>query len=360
MLLFGNTGTVKERDRWGLRGPVRTCQLQRAWFTRHCGADACETEERNDSTVLDFREDGSLARRSHRNPDGSEWTTTYEYDASRLTTVRTESGAALASLHISEYDAAGRLVRVITRSADGGDRIAESYEYDPDGRKKKTFYVDVANQRHDTQYGWGVEGTDSYYSSPGATTLTTLYNEHEQPTQLLFHDPTGRLLSRVEFSYDADANLIQEAQTNPQGMLPPEMLTAMNAAQLETVRAMLGAAGEPIRRMHRYDGNGRKVETRSRMGLLGGDLKTMVYNDHGDQIAEASEHEAREYGIDDEGRLTDAPISESVNRSEARFRYDYDAIGNWVRKAIEGRTNTEQEFTESSVERRTIEYFGPS
>jgi hypothetical protein len=94
------------------------------------------------------------------------------------------------------------------------------------------------------------------------------------------------------------------------------------------------------------------------MGLLGGEIKAMVYNRYGDQIAEVSEHEAREYGINDNGQLSDAPIKESVNRSEARFRYDYDANGNWVLKTVEARATKEQEFTESGVERRTIEYFG--
>ena len=51
-------------------------------------------------------------------------------------------------------------------TADAGDDglyKAESYEYDAAGRKKKTFYVDLAAQRPDTQYSWGVEGTDSSY-----------------------------------------------------------------------------------------------------------------------------------------------------------------------------------------------------
>jgi hypothetical protein len=142
--------------------------------------------------------------------------------------------------------------------------------------RRKRFTLTVAHQRPNTQYAWGAEGTDSCYSAPATATLTTLYNEREQPTHLLFYDATDRLLSRVEFSYDANANLIQEAQTNTVDTLPPEMLTTMNPAQLETVRAMLGAAGEPVRRMHRYDGNGRRIETRTRMGLLGGDIKTMV------------------------------------------------------------------------------------
>src|SRR5881396_1650963 len=84
-----------DRDRWGLRGQVRSCRLQRTWFSRRCGADLCETEERGDTTIVEFRPDGSLARRWQHNPDGSEWTSMYEYNgAGQLETVRTENGAS--------------------------------------------------------------------------------------------------------------------------------------------------------------------------------------------------------------------------------------------------------------------------
>jgi hypothetical protein len=350
-------GSTTERDGWGLRGPVHTCRIQRTWYFRRCGADACETEERGDTTTLEFRANGSLARNWHRNPDGSEWTTTSEYnDTGQRTTTRSENGAGLMDLQYYEYNTAGQLVRVIAQPNGGGDRIAESYDYDAGGRKKKTFYVDLAAQRPNTHYAWGIEGTDSNYSAPGAATLTTLYNERDQPTNLDFHDRAGRLLSRVEFRYDQDGNLIEEAQMNLAERLPPEILASLNQAQLEAVRALLGG-GEPIRRIHRYDEQGRRAETRSRMGLLGEDKKTVAYNDHGDQIEEISEHHQREYGMDDEGQLSDAPTSESASRSEARFCYDYDTFGNWVMKTIESRGGTDQDFTVSSVERRTISYF---
>ena len=348
---------MTEREGWGLRGPVRNCRLERTWYSRRCGADACDIEERGDTTTLDFRPDGSLNRHWHHNSDGSEWTMTYEHnDDGRLMTARTENASGVVDLQFYEYDAAGRLVRVIVRSKDD-DRTAESYEYDVAGRKKKTLHVDVAAQRPDTQYAWGVEGTDSCYSAPGATALTTLYDEREQPADLLFYDGVGRLLSRVEFSYDRDGNLIEEAQTRAAETLPPEMFTSLNEAQLKTVRAMLGAGDEPTRRQHRYNEQGRRAETRSRIGPLGSDTKTVAYNDHGDQSEEVFESEKQDYNIDDQGRLSDAPTRQSVSRSEARFRYEYDANGNWVRKTVGSRAANDQEFILSSVERRTVGYF---
>ncbi len=350
--------SMTERERWGLWGTVHSCRLQRTWYSRQCGADACDTEERGDTTVLEFRADGALVRRSHHNPDGSEWTTTYEYnDAGRLTAARSEDGRGLVDIQIYEYDTPGRLIRVLARSQGGGDRIVESYAYSETGGKKKTLHVDVAAQRPDTHYAWGVEGTDSAYSAPGAATLETRYNERDQPTDVFFRNTAGRLLSRVEFHYDEAGHMVEEVQTNGEEALPPEMLASLNQTQLETVRALFGAGGKPIQRTHRYDGQGRRAETRSRIGPLGGDSKTTSYNDHGDQIREVHEHEAREYGIDDEGRLADTPTRESVSRSEARFRYDYDARGNWVLKIVEGRGYADQDFTLSSLERRTITYF---
>jgi YD repeat-containing protein len=169
--------SMTEHERWGLRGPVHSCRLQRTWYSRRCGADACDTEERGDSTMLEFRADGAVARCSHHHPDGSEWTTTYEYnDAGRLTTAGSDNGGVLVDLQVYEYDTRGRLIRVFARPQGGADRIVESYEYSDTGGKKKTLYADVAAQRPDTYYAWGVEGTDSSYSAPGAATLTTLYH----------------------------------------------------------------------------------------------------------------------------------------------------------------------------------------
>jgi YD repeat-containing protein len=307
--------------------------------------------------MLEFRADGAPARRSHQNPDGSEWTVAYEYnDAGRLVIARSENGTGLVDLQLYEYDTAGRLVRVLARIQSGDDRIAEEYEYYATGGKKKVLYVDQVAQRPGTHYAWGVEGTDRAYSAPGAARLTTLYNECDQPTDLLFHDKTGRQLSRVEFRYDGDGHLVEEAQTNTEEVLPPEMLASLNQAQFETVRALFGASGEPIRCTHRYDREGRRTETRSQFGQLGSDIKRMVYNDYEDQIQEIWEHEERDYGIDDDGRLSDTPTREKVSQSEARFRYDYDPHGNWVVKIVESRAGTRQDFNLSSVERRTITY----
>jgi YD repeat-containing protein len=292
------------------------------------------------------------------NPDGSESKITHEYDdAGRLTMARTESEAGVQNLQVHEYDNAGRLLRVLARNTDGNDRMVESYEYDASGRKIKTRYADVATQRPDTHYAWGVEGTDSVYSAPGAAKLITLHNDRDQPTKLSFHDIGDREVSRVEFRYNDAGRLIEEAQTMSEEVLPPEMLASLNPAQLETARKLFGFGSGSLRRTHAYDDQGRRIETRSDLGPLGFDRKTVTYNEHDDPVTEIGEHQERECAIDDEGRIAQSPARETVSRSETRFHYEYDSQGNWVSKTVEGRAGTEGDFAISAVERRTITYF---
>jgi hypothetical protein len=305
-----------------------------------------------------YRADGSLARQLRHNPDGSEWTSTYVYDdMGRLKTVRRENAAGDANVQVYEYDTAGRLARILSPLKDGRDRIAESYEYDTAGRRKKTVYVDMAKHQPNLSVSWAVEGTDSAYSAPGATTLTTLYNDRDQPAEFLFYDGAGRLLSRIEFRYDDAGNLVEEAQTNTTEVLPPEMLKSLSPAQIEKVRSVLGAAGDPIRRTHSYDEQGRRVGSRWGMGMLGGWRKTITYNDHGDSVEEILDHDQKEYRIDNRGKVSDAPTKASAGCSETRLRYDYDARGNWIKKTVECRSGRDGDFMRSSVELRAIEYF---
>ncbi len=349
---------MADRDLWDLRGPVRACRIQRAWYTRRCGTEACETAEGGDVSAVEFRTDGSLTQSWHRNPDGSEWTSTYEYnDRGRLTEVRMGNEGGVDNLRSYSYDSLERLTRVTDRTQGGGERISESYEYDDACCKRKTNYDDATVQRPNTLRGWAVEGTDTMYAAAGATMMTTLYNDRGQPTGLILYNGAGNPLSRVEFRYDHNGNLVEEAQTNAEAMLPPGVPTSMNPARLETVRRLLGVGGEPIRRTHRYNDEGRRIATRQRIVPFGEDRKTMAYNDRGDRAEEVSEHEQREFTLDEEGRLTAIPSKASVSRSEARFRYEYDAHGNWVMKTVGCRYGADQDYTVTSVERRTLDYF---
>jgi hypothetical protein len=82
----------------------------------------------------------------------------------------------------------------------------------------------------------------------------------------------------------------------------------------------------------------------------------MTYNSHGDLLEELSACEQSNWSIDEHGQLLDSANKTSVSRSEARFQYDYDARGNWVKKVVESRGGTDLEFRVSTVEERTLTY----
>ncbi len=293
-------------------------------------------------TSLEFRPDGQLAHQHHRNPDGSEWTTTYEYNpADRLFCIRNESSAGQVNLTFHEYDAVGRLTRVFTRPHGTSEHTLETYEYDSEGRKSKTRLADPRI------HAWGVEGSNTVYPSKGAAKVVTSYNHRDQPAELLFQDQSGGLLSRVDFQYDLDGNLIEETQTDS-AAIPSGLTQEATAAHLEAVRALIG----PIHKVHTYDQQGHRVHTRIRIGQLSNETTSRTYNDHGDEIEVICESISRGYNLDDEGRVSEVPSEERVTRSETVFRYEYDARGNWTMKAIQ---SPGAEL--STIESRTITYF---
>lgn len=331
-----------DRERWGLRGPVRSCRLERTWSSDRAG------DEHHDAAVLEFRPDGALVSHWHQNHDGSSWKTTHEYDdLGRLARVRTENATGEHTVQIYEYDGQGRLFRIVERTP-AGERVAERYDYDVSGRKQKTYNVDNALQQSGVHYALGTDGSDISFSVPGAATIVTLHDDRDRPHEVAFHDGPGALLMRIEFVYDAAGHLMEERVMRTVDALPPEMRAQMNPAELEAVRRIMGSPSEPGRVVHRYDERGRRVETRSRLlGPVGDHRKTIVYNDYGDPVEEIIDDERREYDIGDSGELIERQDSMTRHRSEARFDYEYDDRGNWVKKAVEG----------GSIERRTLVYY---
>jgi hypothetical protein len=143
---------------------------------------------------------------------------------------------------------------------------------------------------------FGVDGTDAAYGSPGATSITSIYDEHGRPIELLFHDSGETLITRIDLRYDERGNLVEEVCS--QQKLPPEMLAQIRPEQLEARMRFT------IRRQHRYDEQNRRIETSSNIAPNNTDLQTFAYKDHGDVIPTISESSHTEYAVGEEGTLT--------------------------------------------------------
>lgn len=333
---------MTDRERWDLRGAVRTCWSERTRCSFRGGGEACEKEERGDATLAEFRPDGALRYRRHNNPDGSEWVCYYDYtDSGRLLAIRHSSADGQTSRQDYEYDAAGRPARLVASDAAGQRHVAETYSYDAAGRKSKTVNVDRESQKPGVGYFWGVEGVETSYSAQGCAAVITHYDERERPSELVFRDAAGELLSRVSFRYDAAGRLIEEAQRTEVRALPARLLPDLTPGQFADLTRFLGAGKVPNGTTYRYNERGCRVERVRRLGGVLADRETAVFNEQGDKIASTTEP----------GELAGS------DACEALFRYQYDGHGNWVEKITEYRTGPQRDFNVSAIERRTLTYF---
>jgi|tagenome__1003787_1003787.scaffolds.fasta_scaffold20864264_2 YD repeat-containing protein len=347
---------MTDRDRWGVRGPVKRIEAQRIWYAPLCGTDQCAAAERGDLNVVEFRRNGALVEHTGRNPDGSEHSARYEYDsADRLVAVTFTSTTGSPMVRRHEYDETGRLLRIVERGQDGHDHVAETHAYGAMGVRTKTTAINPATDRAGFM-SWAVDGTDVSYSAPGATALTTIYDARSLVTEALLLDAGGGTLGRVEFRYDDAGHLVEETFSRDDPLAG--MADAMNPAEANALRALLGGEGGVSRRLYTYDANGRRIGTVSSLcGPLGRERRTMAYNQRGDQVEDISESDERHMNIDDDGHLIDDPTGATTSRSEARIDYEYDERGNWIRKTVLARNALDRDFIASSVEQRAIAYY---
>src|SRR5207249_3043185 len=187
--------------------------------------------------------------------------------------------------------------------------------------------------------------TDAAYGAPGATSITSIYDEHSRPIEHLFHDSTGELVTRIDLRYDERGNLVEEVCTHQK--IPADIVAHITPEQLQAVQMMF-----TFRRRHCYDEQDRRIETSSYMVPNDLDRETCAYNDYGDVISQISESSHTEYTIGEEGGPTPKPDSTRSHRSQTQFRYQYDSHGNWIEKIVETPGGPIW-----SIERRTISYF---
>jgi hypothetical protein len=302
-----------------------------------------EKGEQRATTTIEFREDGACELRRVHDPQGLEWMTVYEFDdAGRLTAMRADGPSGWSETRVFEYDSEARIRRVLVRSPGGNERVAESYAYDPAGLKTQTKYLD---SNRSSEGFWAIEGTDACFAARGAVTITTYFDAEDRPTAALFRDRHDDIVNRVNLRYDSAGHLIEEeAMAEP---MPPEL------------RHFPGLDPGPMRRLFRYDDQGRRTEMIGPWGPLGVLRLTTSYNELGDESWVFSEDRDQEYDLDERGYPSStAPTRVNVRRSWTRFNRLYDAQGNWTHLALETRTDADGDFCVSERMRRTITYFG--
>jgi hypothetical protein len=243
---------------------------------------------------------------------------------------------------------------------DGVQRMAEACSYDSAGRKTKVNFLDP--HRPDILHGHNIEGSENFYSAPGAVTLTVHYDESHQPIEGLFHDGDRHLISRVVFIRDSNGRLLSEDNYfGEQGLFPDlkKRLEGIATEYQESATDFLNKLFSPTQSFmstkYEYDPNGKTISRARVMSALSEERTVFRYDDHGNPIEETTEDYNREAGIDENGELRAA--AENTRKYQMRFEYRYDAQGNWTERIVWNRHEPNPDFQRSNVERREISYY---
>jgi YD repeat-containing protein len=345
---------MSDRDKAGLRGPVKTL-LQEDTFSRPDGQQLLTT------TTTTYTPDGRILEERTKNPDGSEWVTSYTYrpDGRLLKTVTGNAGSTDKSETTYLYDEAGRLVAVKS-----GDKIQTRYQYDDTGRKSAIESYDSKPLPPNTAYAAHWEGTDlGFVPSPGSK-VTTVYNEQGVATGAQFFDAEGNLVGHIVRKFDPEGRVIAEEQAAdaPQVNLPEELRSKLNPEQMKSVGAMIAGMQNSVI-SYSYDAQGRVTE-RHRSGGVGDQVTMTTLNDHGDKASERVTTVIRS----DTGpwNLTEAGAFIPAGRphppqpplmSETQYTYQHDQYGNWTEQTIVARSQPDEAFRPGAVIRRKLTYY---
>ncbi len=357
---------MSDLAKWKVHGPVKTLKSEVATWDR----DQQDWQTAEHVTVVSFHPDGTISTTDAHNPDGSiahsRWLCD---DAGRTIELHSWMNDGPIGRTVYVYDEGGRPIRTTHLSPDGTSTEVEAYNYDSDGRKTKVWFLprNVDDSECSTSgacgatTGYSIEGTDSAYRVPGASTMTTTYDERNLPTKVSFQDANGRPLSYVILTQDSAGRLISEEfhqgelspfQTFLDDKTPPEERGRLAAL----FNAVLGDGFSST--THKYDDKGRLTTREHRMGNLGGDFTAYRYGERDDPVEETTEHRTREASFDETGNVKYS--SDRIDVQHNQLEYLYDVHGNWTERIVSFRSESELTFQRSNIERRVITYYSTS
>jgi hypothetical protein len=355
-----NSAAMSDRVQAGLRGSVKSC-TEESTFPTMTDAPGKALEVRFERTTV-YDPDGRRLSARERNSDGTQWVTRYEYSnsAQLLKTASGIEGQALTETTYS-YDPQGRLAKITT---DSSSDTPVFFRYDEHGGKTKLQTSRASDYRPNmATAGSPFEAADAAPNLPDGGTTTTIYDEHDGPTEVQVRDTNGELVNRAVRTYDAQGHVSDEKQIydNLVTMFPPETRqkllddSGLSADQLRQelhaqLTQMMKGQTEPYSVSYRYDSGGRLIHTARRIFNHEDEIDT-AYNEHGDTESEITRSTRPE--AENEPTAPGPPSS----YSEARYSYQYDQHGNWTEKTFSYRPSSDAAFQSSTVIKRSLTYY---
>jgi hypothetical protein len=340
-----------DREKHGLRGPVKSVLVETAQFEEQ---DGQSTEKPWFSHTSTFNQEGWLTEQVNRNPDGSEWRAVSDYSASGklLATRNYDPSGALSGEVRYIHDEEERLVAEQHMTQDGNVSTPTAYAYESGGRKIKIQELDFTGEMNVMV---GIEGTNTSVIAGEAKRIETRYDDQGEAVEVMVFNTEGTLVSRVEIVRDARGNPLEETQyvgdvvpfgPCASGLCSTEEMAAVTEEQKADFAAEITRMFSPGTAMsqhtHRYDVEGRLIESKLTMMGMEASRQTFAYDEAGNNIEEISYNEDGTLG------------------SKAIFTREYDEHGNWTNELVSTASSWDVEFELSTpvhVTRRTITYY---
>jgi YD repeat-containing protein len=353
----GESTSMSDREKAGLRGPVQQCTEERTTsaFENFPGTSYV--------SINKYSPEGKLLQTSIGNSveSAQESSITYTYDsAGRLLKKTTTNAESSVSESNYQYDQKGRIISI------AGDPLGTStFEYDDNGRKTRILSSDrkSAPALGSTAISFSaLEQDDLYLPIPAGGQAKTLFNEQGQSVESQILDANGNLVNRLIRTYDENGRLTESRYTieNFLSSLPAEaqqqlMAEPGAAEEMETqLTKLLGEQRNFTRTTYTYDVDGRLIEQHHYIGHSMEQTSKIVYNDHSDKLEE------RQFTAGDPNPPRDPQSGEASQgapfppqQSQVRYSYKYDAFGNWTEQAISSSTSP----NDATVTRRALIYY---
>jgi len=340
----------------GLRGPVKSCTEETAHpMMAPTGGSSQLLFNR---TILYDRNGRIVTLRVH-NSDGSEWAIHHEYSSSgQLLKISSGTAGSAPSITTHSYDEQGRLQQITT---DDG-KPPTSFRYDERGRKTASHVSRAEDYRPNVaSSGSPFEVSDGPPNLPDGGTATTIYDDHDRPTEVQVRDASGDLVSRAVRAYDAAGRIVEEKQISEDVMAGfpvavQKQMVEMHGLPADQVRRelqsqlakMMGGSLETYTITYTYDSLGRIRHVSRRIYNHQDEIDT-TYNDHGDAESEITRGTRLDPPND--------PAAATSSYSEVRNSYRYDEHGNWTERTASYRSTAVSEFQTSTVVKRSLTYY---
>jgi YD repeat-containing protein len=347
--------------RWKVHGPVETLRTEFATWDPNQG----DWQPPEHFRLTSFRPDGKVNTSDSHNPGGSIAHSRCLYDSAGRV-IETHSWMNEGPIDRTQYfyDETGRHIRTARLNRDDTQTDLEACSYDVDARKTRVRFLFPHQAESECETGsacgattsYAIEGTDSSYGAPGATTMTVTYDEKDLPTKVLFHDANHRLVNCVAFERDSEGRLLSEKTHGSEESPFQTILDRLPTEQRQEMAAKLQQVlGETLSgTTYTYDAQNRLVKRELRMGSLGGDSTTYRYDVDNNPVEEIVEHRSREADFDEIGKAHFSADHLTIQHN--RLDYRYDTHRNWTERVVSYRVKPAPDFQRSNMERRSITY----